>query len=131
MVTSPAETSSSAPPARYDVAVLGAGPAGLAATVGVAGVRGANGAGGRRHAGGRSVLAPPDGDDGTGHHHWPVRWRGCGPRSPGRDLLGGHAVWHAERTDDGFTLHTTTTVDGRCGLPADPLPDARRRHGRL
>jgi NADPH-dependent 2,4-dienoyl-CoA reductase/sulfur reductase-like enzyme len=113
VATSPAEASSSGLPVRYDVAVLGAGPAGLAATVAAraSGARTALVDAGTRVGG--QFWRHRDGDDGTGHHHWPVlvqlRAAVAGP-----DLLGGHAVWHAERTDEGFTLHTTTTVDG-CG----------------
>ena len=96
----------------YDVAVLGAGPAGLAATVAAraSGARTALVDAGTRVGG--QFWRHRDGDDGTGHHHWPELTR-LRAAVAGPDLLGGHVVWHAERTDDGFTLHATTTVDGR------------------
>ncbi len=109
MTTSPAEpTASAAPPHRYDVAVIGAGPAGLSAAVAAA----AHGA--------RVVLvdAGPlpggqywrhrEGDDGTGHHHWADFQRLRTALRDHRDRLDhrpGHAVWHVERTGAGFTTH--------------------------
>ncbi len=87
-----------------DIAVLGAGPAGLAAAVAAhrAGARvtlvdSASRVGGQywRHRGG---------DDGTGHHLWSTL---CRLRDTELDFRSGQAIWHVERTDDGFTTHTT------------------------
>ncbi|GAB2971082.1 FAD-dependent oxidoreductase [Amycolatopsis acidiphila] len=89
--------------ADHDIAVIGAGPAGLAAAAAASG------------AGARVVLIDGsarvggqywrhrDGDSGRGHHHWPVleRLRAAAP-----EFLGGRQVWHAERDGDGFTVHT-------------------------
>jgi D-hydroxyproline dehydrogenase subunit alpha len=99
MATSPAEAS-------YDIAVLGAGPAGLAAAVAAASA----GAGvGLVDFGGRvggQFWRHRDGDDGTGHHHWStLRRLRDGLRK--LDFLARHAVWHVERTEDGFTVHAT------------------------
>jgi NADPH-dependent 2,4-dienoyl-CoA reductase/sulfur reductase-like enzyme len=105
VATSPAELS-------YDVAVLGAGPAGLAATVAAR----ASGAlvalvdAGPRVGG--QFWRHRDGDDGAGHHRWSALRR-LRAAVTGPDLLAGHAVWHVERTGAGFALHATTTVDGR------------------
>jgi thioredoxin reductase len=87
-----------------DVAVLGAGPAGLAAAVAAhrAGARvtlvdSASRVGGQywRHR---------DGDDGRGHHLWSTLRE---LRDTPLDFRSGHAIWHVERTGDGFTTHTT------------------------
>jgi NADPH-dependent 2,4-dienoyl-CoA reductase/sulfur reductase-like enzyme len=92
------------PTSRADIAVLGAGPAGLAAAVAAhrAGARvtlldGAARVGGQywRHR---------DGDNGAGHHLWSTLHR---LRETPLDFRPGHAIWHVERTDDGFTSHTT------------------------
>jgi thioredoxin reductase len=120
MATSPAERGG-----RYDVAVLGAGPAGLSAAA--AAVR----------QGASVVLldaAPRPGgqywrhragDDGARHHDWEAFRRlraaigalggpgGAGASgTPGRsmgpgrvDVLPGHAIWHVEHAEDGFTVH--------------------------
>jgi len=103
--TSPAEPGGAA----WDIAVLGAGPAGLAAAAAAA------------RAGARTALvdsAPRvggqywrhrEGDRGAGHHHWPVL-RGLRDAVRGLDrldYLAGHAVWHEERTPGGFTVHAT------------------------
>jgi NADPH-dependent 2,4-dienoyl-CoA reductase/sulfur reductase-like enzyme len=86
-----------------DIAVLGAGPAGLAAAVAAyrAGARvtlvdSAGRVGGQywRHR---------DGDDGRGHHLWNTL---RGLRDVPLDFRSGHAIWHVERTGDGFTTHT-------------------------
>jgi NADPH-dependent 2,4-dienoyl-CoA reductase/sulfur reductase-like enzyme len=106
--TSPAEPAVPAEPAAIcDIAVLGAGPAGLAASIAAA------------RAGARTALVDSaarvggqywrhrEGDSGAGHHHWPVL-RGLRDAACGLDrldLLAGHAVWHVERTPDGFTVH--------------------------
>ncbi|NMH78571.1 FAD-dependent oxidoreductase, partial [Pseudonocardia xinjiangensis] len=96
----------------YDVAVLGAGPAGLAAAAAA------------RRSGSRVVLVDAGsrvggqywrhrrGDGGAGHHQW-ATLRRLRAVAEGPDLLSGHSVWHAERTGVGFTLHTTTRADGR------------------
>jgi NADPH-dependent 2,4-dienoyl-CoA reductase/sulfur reductase-like enzyme len=109
VATSPADPVESAD-GSYDVAVLGAGPAGLAATVAA------------RRAGARVALvdAAPrvggqfwrhrDGDGAGAHHHWPLLQR-LRAAVAGPDQLTGHSVWHVERTGTGFTLHATTTVD--------------------
>jgi NADPH-dependent 2,4-dienoyl-CoA reductase/sulfur reductase-like enzyme len=93
-------------PTEYDIAVLGAGPAGLAAAAAAhrAGARVALlDAGGR--AGGQ-FWRHRDGDDGRGHHLWPVFARLLETVTE-LDFLPGHAIWHVERTGDGFTAHTT------------------------
>jgi len=91
------------PTSRADIAILGAGPAGLAAAVAAhrAGARvtlldGAARVGGQywRHR---------DGDNGAGHHLWSTLHR---LRETPLDFRPGHAIWHVERTDDGFTIHT-------------------------
>jgi NADPH-dependent 2,4-dienoyl-CoA reductase/sulfur reductase-like enzyme len=96
----------------YDVAVLGAGPAGLAATAAAraSGARVALVDAGARVGG--QFWRHREGDAGAGHHHW-SNLRRLRATVAGPDLLTGHAVWHAERTGAGFTLHATTTVDGR------------------
>jgi NADPH-dependent 2,4-dienoyl-CoA reductase/sulfur reductase-like enzyme len=103
VATSPAET-------PYDVVVLGAGPAGLAAAVAAAGS-------GSRVAlldsGGRvggQYWRHRDTDTGAGHHHWSTLRRlraGTG----GLAFLAGHAVWHVERTGDGYTVHASVGRD--------------------
>jgi NADPH-dependent 2,4-dienoyl-CoA reductase/sulfur reductase-like enzyme len=87
-----------------DVAVLGAGPAGLAAAVA------AHRAGARVtlvDAGGRvggQYWRHREGDEGHGHRLWPTLRR---LRDTPLDFRPGHAVWHVERTGDGFTTHTS------------------------
>ncbi|WP_326834278.1 FAD/NAD(P)-binding oxidoreductase [Amycolatopsis rhabdoformis] len=92
-------------PADCDLAVLGAGPAGLAAAVAAA-------AGGARvalvDAGARvggQFWRHREGDDGAVHHDWPtlVRLRSGLSRV---DVRTRHSVWHVERTEAGFTVHT-------------------------
>jgi NADPH-dependent 2,4-dienoyl-CoA reductase/sulfur reductase-like enzyme len=99
-VTSPVESA-------YDLAVLGAGPAGLAAAVTAAraGARVALVDAGDRVGG--QYWRHREGDDGAGHHHWQTLvW--LRDSLPQLDFLARHAVWHVERTGDGsgFTLHT-------------------------
>jgi NADPH-dependent 2,4-dienoyl-CoA reductase/sulfur reductase-like enzyme len=96
----------------YDVAVLGAGPAGLAATAAAraSGARVALVDAGPRVGG--QFWRHRDGDDGAGHHNWSALRR-LRATVAGPDLLTGHTVWHVERTGAGFALHATTTVDGR------------------
>jgi NADPH-dependent 2,4-dienoyl-CoA reductase/sulfur reductase-like enzyme len=98
-----------------DIAVLGAGPAGLAASTAAA------------RAGARTALLDSaaqvggqywrhrEGDSGAGQHHWPVL-RGLRDATRGLDrldFLAGHAVWHVERTPDGFTVHATVALQTR------------------
>lgn len=105
----------------HDVAVVGAGPAGLAAAVEAAEagldvvlVDGARQPGGQfwRHYDERHARP----EDAAGHHDWPVftrlRDRLRALTAAGRvRYLPGHQVWLATRDDAGtFTLHTTPTV---------------------
>ncbi|MGW2159374.1 FAD/NAD(P)-dependent oxidoreductase [Nonomuraea sp. NPDC001699] len=105
----------------YDVAVVGAGPAGLAAAVeaaeaglGVALVDAAGQPGGQfwRHYDERHARP----GDAAGHHGWPVftrlRDRLRALTAAGRvRYLPGHQVWLATRDGEGtFTLRTTPTV---------------------
>jgi thioredoxin reductase len=107
MTTSHAERAST----LYDIAVLGAGPAGLSAAVAAA------------SQGSRTVLidAGPraggqywrhrDGDDGALHHGW-SQFRRLHEELAAHHLLDhrlGHSIWHVERTDEGFVTHTTRT----------------------
>jgi thioredoxin reductase len=107
---------------RADVAVVGAGPAGLAAAVAAA------------ESGAAVVLvdagAQPGGQfwrhrpeavvqerDGRGHHSWKtyldLRARFDGERGHGRiTYLPGLQVWMTEKDDSGFILRTTPTVNG-------------------
>ena len=99
MPTSPADL-------RYDVAVLGAGPAGLAAAASASG------------AGARVVLldsaARPGGqywrnrgaaDTGALHHDWAV-FRALQAEIDGRVAVRtGHAVWHVDRDSRGVRVH--------------------------
>ncbi|MEU8828077.1 NAD(P)/FAD-dependent oxidoreductase [Streptomyces sp. NPDC048636] len=105
MPTSPAE------PGRiacYDIAVLGAGPAGLSAAVAAA-ARGARTAlvdAGARPGG--QYWRHRAGDDGASHHGWGHFQRLRHGMDAHRDLLdqlAGHSVWHVERTGAGFTVH--------------------------
>ncbi|TNC25461.1 NAD(P)/FAD-dependent oxidoreductase [Amycolatopsis alkalitolerans] len=86
-----------------DIAVIGAGPAGLAAAV-AASRAGAKVAliDGNARVGGQ-YWRHREGDTGRGHHHWSVLTR---LRAGAPEFLGGHQVWHVERTGDGFTVHT-------------------------
>ncbi|MFD7452407.1 FAD-dependent oxidoreductase [Kitasatospora sp. NPDC059827] len=98
----------------YDLAVVGAGPAGLAAAVTAAdlGLRcvlldGADRPGGQyyRHPAPGLGASRPD----RLHHRWPV-YAGLAARleaHPRADFRGGHQVWALERTADGFALHVT------------------------
>ncbi|HEY1180532.1 MAG TPA: FAD-dependent oxidoreductase, partial [Phytomonospora sp.] len=87
----------------YDIAVIGAGPAGLAAAA-TAAAQGANVAvvDAAEHPGGQFFRHRP-GDDGSRHHHWRAftRLRDALTRV---DHLPGHRVWHAEPGDP-HTLH--------------------------
>jgi NADPH-dependent 2,4-dienoyl-CoA reductase/sulfur reductase-like enzyme len=75
-----------------DIAVLGAGPAGLAAAAAA------------HRAGARVTLV--DSASRVGGQYWRHRAGDDGPRTP-VDFRPGHAIWHVERTADGFTTHTT------------------------
>ncbi len=105
-----------------DVAVVGAGPAGLAAAVAaaeagaaVAVVDAGSQPGGQfwRHRPETIVPEP----DGRGHHGWrtyvDLRSRFDAARAAGRiTYLPGLQVWMAQNYDGGFTLRTTPTVAG-------------------
>lgn len=101
--------------ARCDLAVLGAGPAGLAAAVTAA------------SAGARVALidAAPrpggqywrhrQGDNGASHHGWPVfqrLLRGLTHHADRIEYLPGRSVWHIERTAE----------EPRTGSARTPLP---------
>ncbi|MEA5455881.1 FAD-dependent oxidoreductase [Sinomonas sp. JGH33] len=114
---------------RADVAVVGAGPAGLAAAVAAAEagasvvvVDSAAQPGGQywRHRPEHAVAA-----DGRGHHDWGVyldlRARFDAARAAGRiAYLPGRQVWMAQKDDDGFTLRTTPTVALAPSVSASP-----------
>lgn len=87
-----------------DAAVLGAGPAGLAAAVAAhrAGARVTLVDSGRRVGG--QYWRHRDADDGRGHRLWSTLLR---LRDTPLDFRPDHAVWHVERTGDGFTTHTS------------------------
>ena len=108
----------SAPAAPFDLAVVGAGPAGLAATVAaveadarVALVDAAPRVGGQywRHR---------ERDDGTAHHDWSrlVRLRDGVRTAIDAGTVVHFAevkVWHIEPTADGFTIHVLAGEQGR------------------
>ncbi len=107
-------------PATCDVAVIGAGPAGLAAAVAAAagGVRVALIDAGPR-PGGQYWRHRP-GADGARHRGWPtyVRLRAsleAGVAAGTIAHLAGHSVWHVERdADEGtFTIHALVDGGGR------------------
>ena len=99
------------PSGRYDIAVLGAGPAGLAAAAAA------------HQAGAHTALldaGPRVGgqywrhrahDHGHGHQHWSTlrRLRGAAPA-----FLAGQQVWHVERAED-FVVHAVDGPAIRCG----------------
>ncbi|MFI0816482.1 FAD-dependent oxidoreductase [Streptomyces sp. NPDC021098] len=104
MPTSPAEHDRF----PYDIAVLGAGPAGLSAATAAA-AQGARVAllDASPRPGGQYWRHRPD-DDGAAHHDWPLfqRLRTAAHTHRARlDHLPGHAVWHIERTAAGFVIH--------------------------
>lgn len=102
------------PRAPYDIAVLGAGPAGLSAAVAAA-------AQGRRtvltDAGARpggQYWRHRDGDDGALQHDW-SRFQDLRRRleaEPLAEYRPDHSIWHVERTESGFTIHTVDAIDG-------------------
>ncbi|MBV2155750.1 NAD(P)/FAD-dependent oxidoreductase [Kitasatospora sp. SUK 42] len=108
MPTSPSE------PLPYDLAVVGAGPAGLAAAVTAAelGLRcvlldGGHSTGGQyyRHPAPGLGAARPD----RLHHGWSV-YAGLAERlsaAERAEFRAGHQVWALERTGDGFAVHAT------------------------
>ncbi len=94
----------------FDVAVIGAGPAGLAAA--------GSGGRGRRPVALVDMAPRPggqywrhrDGDDGARHHAWPaflaLRAGVDAARAAGSlTSFAGTQVWHVERTADGFAIH--------------------------
>ncbi|MFE6500235.1 NAD(P)/FAD-dependent oxidoreductase [Kitasatospora sp. NPDC057738] len=114
MPTSPSDAHDSQP---YDLVVVGAGPAGLAAAVTAAdlGLRCALLDGGRstggqyyRHPAPGLGAARPD----RLHHHWSA-YTGRADRLDAYEragraaFLAGHQVWALERTGDGFAVHVT------------------------
>lgn len=115
MPTSPAEPAR----ARYDIAVLGAGPAGLAASTAAAwaGAWTALVDSGPR-VGGQYWRHRED-DSGAGYHHWSVLrgLREAVRRLDGLDFLAGHTVWRVERSRNEFTVYATSchkTREIRC-----------------
>ena len=104
MTISPAER----PRTRYDIAVIGAGPAGLAAatTAAAQGSRVVLLDAGPRPGG--QYWRHREDDDGALHHRWAAfqRLRASLAAHHGRlDYRPEHHVWHVERTDAGFTTH--------------------------
>jgi NADPH-dependent 2,4-dienoyl-CoA reductase/sulfur reductase-like enzyme len=110
MPTSPADSDTGC-----DVAVLGAGPAGLAASVAAA------------RAGARTALVDSaarvggqywrhrEGDSGAGQHQWAAlrALRAAAYGLDRLDFLAGHAVWHVERRQGGFTVHAIAGQQAR------------------
>ncbi|MQS11509.1 FAD-binding protein [Streptomyces kaniharaensis] len=124
MPTSPSDAST------YDLAVIGAGPAGLAAAVTAAdlGLRCALLDAGRQ-TGGQYYRHPASGLGAARpdrlHHGWSVYTgladRLAAHREAGRvDFLGGHQVWALERTGDGYAVHVTLGPEAadRATVPA-------------
>jgi NADPH-dependent 2,4-dienoyl-CoA reductase/sulfur reductase-like enzyme len=105
-------------PATFDVAVIGAGPAGLAASAAAVegGARVALVDAGPRLGG--QYWRHRDDDDGARHHDWPAFLRLARSLAAARETgrlvhLAGHAVWHVERDADGFTVHALVADEGR------------------
>ncbi|MET4618891.1 thioredoxin reductase [Arthrobacter sp. 2762] len=115
---------------KADVAVVGAGPAGLAAAVSaaeagamVAVVDAGSQPGGQfwRH---RPETVEPH-PDGKGHHGWQtysdLRARFDAARQSGSiDYLHGRQVWMTEKIYEGFLVRTTPTVAGGQAMGAGP-----------
>ncbi|MEU8516284.1 NAD(P)/FAD-dependent oxidoreductase [Kitasatospora sp. NPDC048722] len=117
MPTSPSEPPEAAQSFPYDLAVIGAGPAGLAAAVTAAdlGLRCALLDGGRQ-SGGQYYRHPAPGLGAARpdrlHHGWSVYADLAGrlaahERTGQVRFLGGHQVWALERTGDGLAAHVT------------------------
>ncbi|MEV8328507.1 NAD(P)/FAD-dependent oxidoreductase [Kitasatospora sp. NPDC056731] len=117
MPTSPSDRTAAEAARRPDLAVIGAGPAGLAAAVTAAdlGLRcvlldAGRSTGGQyyRHPAPGLGAARPD----RLHHGWSV-YTGLADRLAAHEragrvrFLGGHQVWALERTGDGFAVHVT------------------------
>ena len=125
MATSPADSR------PYDLAVIGAGPAGLAAavTAGAAGARVALVDAGPRPGG--QYWRHRRGDNGALHHEWSTFQRlrqGLTDHADRIDHLAGHSVWHVERTGDGFrtyALHSAGGDRGGDGDGAERVVDSR------
>ncbi|MFJ3219311.1 NAD(P)/FAD-dependent oxidoreductase [Kitasatospora sp. NPDC086801] len=130
MPTSPSDRSAAEAARRPDLAVIGAGPAGLAAAVTAAdlGLRcvlldAGRGTGGQyyRHPAPGLGAARPD----RLHHGWSV-YTGLADRLAAHEragrvrFLGGHQVWALERTGDGFAVHVTCGPEAtdRATVPA-------------
>ncbi|MFE7128500.1 FAD-dependent oxidoreductase [Streptomyces sp. NPDC057617] len=99
----------------YDLAVLGAGPAGLAAavTAAAAGARVALVDAGPRPGG--QYWRHRAGDEGAPGHGGTAFQRlryGLTAHADRIDYLAGHSVWHAERTADGFRTHMVPAHTG-------------------
>lgn len=106
------------PSDAFDLAVIGAGPAGLAAAVTAAdlGLRcvlldGSPATGGQfyRHPAPGLGAARPE----RLHHGWSVYTRLAGRLAghPRAQFRGGHQVWALERTDEGWSVHVTRGPD--------------------
>lgn len=121
-------------PADYDMAGLGAGPAGLAAAVAAsrAGARVGLIDSGSRVGG--QYWRHRDGDSGAGHHRWSTLRR-LRSAATELDFLPGQAVWHVERAGDDFIVHAadaelrchtlivaTCTYDRQLPFPGRILP---------
>nr|WP_296775808.1 FAD/NAD(P)-binding oxidoreductase [Rhodococcus sp. (in: high G+C Gram-positive bacteria)] len=96
----------------YDIAIIGAGPAGLAAAAEATknGARVALLDNGVRSGG--QYWRNREKDSGTGHHDWSTYQRlsaDLETHSELIDYLPQHSVWHVERRDSGFTSHATST----------------------
>ncbi|MEV0647361.1 NAD(P)/FAD-dependent oxidoreductase [Phytomonospora sp. NPDC050363] len=79
----------------YDIAVIGAGPAGLAAAATAAGNGAAVAVIDAAERSGGQYYRHQHGDDGARHHHWRAFTR-LRDRLDGVAHLAGHRVWHAE-----------------------------------
>jgi D-hydroxyproline dehydrogenase subunit alpha len=94
VATSPADRIGPPEPTEYDIAVLGAGPAGLAAAAAA------------HRAGARVALL--DSASRIGGQYWRHRAGETPPvRLRATDFLAGQGIWHVEQSGDGFVTHTT------------------------